>query len=127
LGLLDALWPKPSRIPARPRCRYLFMVALLVLASCAFVDNEDRNADTGTSDGSGELSETGESITTDDPTVNGSRDPDSTDGAESPGTARSGDDCPPHEPDDAVLSDLGTRLAGLDPAPASKSPQTLVR
>ena len=96
------------------------MVALLVLASCDSADNVNRHTGTSTSGGTGELPETGNTTTEDDPTEDSSPDPGATDGTEPPGTDRPGDDCSPHEPDDAVLSDLGTtRLAGLGAASAS--------
>ena len=114
LGSLDALHGGPGRSRARPRRRYLLMVALLVLASCDSVDNVTRHAGTGTPDSAGELSETGDTTTTaeDDPTTGTSPDPDSTDGTEPPRADGPRDDCSPHEPDDALLSGL----LGADPA-----------
>ncbi len=98
------------------------MVALLVLASCDSADSFNRHVDTTTSDGTGEVPETRSTTPVNDPTGDTSSgpDPDTADGTEPSGTEKPRDDCSPHEPDDAVLSDLGgTLLADLDPASAS--------
>ncbi len=130
MGSLDDLDPGSGRISASPGYRYLLIVALSVLASlvlassvlasCDSVDNVTRNAEIATSGRTVELSDTGDSSVEDDPTEDTSPDPDNTDGTGSSGTHKPGDDCSPHVPDDAVLSDLG-RTVQADPDPASAS------
>ncbi len=118
LGSLDAPNPDPGRVSARSRYRCLLMVALLVSASCASGDNVVPRTETTTSDGTGALPETGETTTEDDPTEDTSPGP--ADGTEPSGTGKPRNDCSPHVPDDALLSDLlGARPADIGAGPAS--------
>ncbi len=102
----------------RPRFWHLLITALLLAASCDAGANVTLSTETTSSDGTSTLPQTGETVSEDGPNQDTSTDPDAADGAEPNGTTKPSD-CSPHVPDDAQLSDLGTRLVGLGAASAS--------
>ena len=101
----------------RPRLQRLFVAVMVVLAACGGTDDVTQGPETTASDGAGALPPTGGTISEDDQPEGPSTAAD--DRAGPPGTDAPSDGCSPRDLDDAALSGLGERVAGLGAAPAS--------